>query len=487
MDRPKRKMLLETDVQQNADNSQDEELEINNESEITLEPKTKKVRVQKDKLEPSEDEDILMNEKSISNIDLSEIEATKNALLNQLKRIPPVDLQQQTDSLSQILKNSISLGHGNSVLLLGPNNSGKTLVVDHVLASFPPNSFSVIRLNGLMHTDDKLALTSITRQLNLQAEILVDLPGSFSDKLAYVLGSLDNGDSATIPIVFVLDGLDLFATHPKQLLLYNLLDMSQNAQTPVIVVGISSRLDTLASLEKRVRSRFSHRIIHFYLSKTIESFTEIAKHALAIQESNTTINSNYKFQFNSSLKEFFKSKSVCNTIDELFSLSKDVTTLLQLCINTIHNLNPENPFPNPNIFTFSATLYQQDQQIMTLNELSLLETCLVIAIKNVLRSQHESFNFEMVYEEYREFVRRVITLGRGVGQINFTKKVALNAFEQLQAIGILKPTTGVGSQCPKEYRMVKSLVTRSQIVNAFAHSSQHLPLNVVNWYIMFNL
>ncbi|KAJ2994376.1 origin recognition complex subunit 4 [Globomyces sp. JEL0801] len=408
MDRPKRKMLLETDVQQNADNSQDEELEINNESEITLEPKTKKVRVQKDKLEPSEDEDILMNEKSISNIDLSEIEATKNALLNQLKRIPPVDLQQQTDSLSQILKNSISLGHGNSVLLLGPNNSGKTLVVDQVLASFPPNSFSVIRLNGLMHTDDKLALTSITRQLNLQAEILVDLPGSFSDKLAYVLGSLDNGDSATIPIVFVLDGLDLFATHPKQLLLYNLLDMSQNAQTPVIVVGISSRLDTLASLEKRVRSRFSHRIIHFYLSKTIESFTEIAKHALAIQESNTTINSNYKFQFNSSLK-------------------------------------------------------------------------------NVLRSQHESFNFEMVYEEYREFVRRVITLGRGVGQINFTKKVALNAFEQLQAIGILKPTTGVGSQCPKEYRMVKSLVTRSQIVNAFAHSSQHLPLNVVNWYIMFNL
>lgn len=43
-------------------------------------------------------------------------------------------------------------------------------------------------------------------------------------------------------MLFVLDELDLFAHHKNQTLLYNLLDVSQSAQAPVAVVGITCRL-----------------------------------------------------------------------------------------------------------------------------------------------------------------------------------------------------------------------------------------------------
>lgn len=41
---------------------------------------------------------------------------------------------------------------------------------------------------------------------------------------------------------FILEEFDLFAHHKNQTLLYNLLDVSQSAQAPVAVVGLTCRL-----------------------------------------------------------------------------------------------------------------------------------------------------------------------------------------------------------------------------------------------------
>lgn len=48
--------------------------------------------------------------------------------------------------------------------------------------------------------------------------------------------------SSSRPVLFVLDEFDLFAHHKNQTLLYNLLDVSQSAQAPIAVVGITCRL-----------------------------------------------------------------------------------------------------------------------------------------------------------------------------------------------------------------------------------------------------
>lgn len=69
-------------------------------------------------------------------------------------------------------------------------------------------------------------------------------------------------------IIVILDEFDLFTEHARQALLYCLLDVVQSVQTGPVettprglaVIGITSRVDTLLLLEKRVKSRFSHRV-----------------------------------------------------------------------------------------------------------------------------------------------------------------------------------------------------------------------------------
>lgn len=69
-------------------------------------------------------------------------------------------------------------------------------------------------------------------------------------------------------IIVIIDEFDLFTEHARQALLYCLLDVVQSVQTGpvestprgVAVIGVTTRVDTLLLLEKRVKSRFSHRV-----------------------------------------------------------------------------------------------------------------------------------------------------------------------------------------------------------------------------------
>lgn len=97
--------------------------------------------------------------------------------------------------------------------------------------------------------------------------------GSFAENLAFLLEALKKGKTSSSssqsvcvcsvdevlfdvllgdksrsrPVLFALDEFDLFAHHKNQTLLYNLLDVSQSAQTPVAVVGLTCRLVRLLS------------------------------------------------------------------------------------------------------------------------------------------------------------------------------------------------------------------------------------------------
>ena len=50
------------------------------------------------------------------------------------------------------------------------------------------------------------------------------------------------GSSKSKSILFILDEFDLFTFHRNQTLLYNLFDVSQSAQAPICVLGITARL-----------------------------------------------------------------------------------------------------------------------------------------------------------------------------------------------------------------------------------------------------
>ena len=63
------------------------------------------------------------------------------------------------------------------------------------------------------------------------------------------------GDKQSKSIVFVLEEFDLFCEHHNQTLLYDLFDSVQSKTAPILVVGVSARIDVIELMEKRVQSR----------------------------------------------------------------------------------------------------------------------------------------------------------------------------------------------------------------------------------------
>lgn len=96
----------------------------------------------------------------------------------------------------------------------------------------------LVKLHGLIHTDDCLALRSITSQMKLDNAVDGKVFGSFAENLAYLLACLRAGEKhLSKSVIFILDEFDLFCAHHNQTLLYNLFDISQSAQTPICVLG----------------------------------------------------------------------------------------------------------------------------------------------------------------------------------------------------------------------------------------------------------
>lgn len=84
-------------------------------------------------------------------------------------------------------------------------------------------------------------------------------------------------------IIFIIDEFDMFATHPRQTLLYNLFDVAQSRKAPIAVLGCTARLNVVEMLEKRVKSRFSHRYVYLTLPKTLPAYWQVCRQGLIVE------------------------------------------------------------------------------------------------------------------------------------------------------------------------------------------------------------
>lgn len=141
----------------------------------------------------------------------------------------------------------------------------------------------IVNLNGYIHTDDAAALKSITKQMRLETAVNGKVFTAFADNLAFLLDCLKSGDrSSSKSVIFILEEFDLFCAHGNQTLIYNLFDVAQSAQAPISVIGLTRRNDVIELLEKRVKSRFSHRQIFLFNencddARRIEIFLDLLK------------------------------------------------------------------------------------------------------------------------------------------------------------------------------------------------------------------
>ncbi|OGM43198.1 origin recognition complex subunit Orc4 [Aspergillus bombycis] len=234
----------------------------------------------------------------------AELGALTRIILDKLtgKRCTPLKgLESEYDKVHQLVEQTVSVGEGNSLLLLGSRGSGKTAIVETIISSLKRehhNDFHVVRLNGFLHTDDRLALREMWRQLGRETntEEEAGKVSSYADTMATLLallshpeelfGASNSTDTVTAAksIVIILDEFDLFVTHPRQTLLYNLFDIAQARKAPVAVLGLTTKVDVTEMLEKRVKSRFSHRYVYVPLPRSLEGFSEICLAGLDLED-----------------------------------------------------------------------------------------------------------------------------------------------------------------------------------------------------------
>jgi len=235
-----------------------------------------------------------------------ELDLLKTIVLERIsaKRPSPlVGLDAEYKTVHQLVEQTVTAGEGNSMLLIGARGSGKTALVNKVLSEVAKDNggeYHVVRLNGFIHTDDKIALREIWRQLGKEMDIEEDGSGpgkNYADTLTTLLALLSHPseqtgeltDQVAKAVIFVMDEFDLFAQHPRQTLLYNLFDIAQSRKAPIAVLGLTTRIDVTNSLEKRVKSRFSHRYVHLSLAKTFTAFQEVCKSCLTIDHEHLSV------------------------------------------------------------------------------------------------------------------------------------------------------------------------------------------------------
>lgn len=222
--------------------------------------------------------------------------------LNGKRLVPLQGLESEYHKVHHLLEQTVTVGEGNSMLVLGSRGSGKTAIIETAVSSLAKkhkDDFHVVRLNGFLHTDDRLALREIWRQLGRETDTEEEAGKvtSYADTMATLLallshpeelqgpsGNQDGTTTTAKSIIIVLDEFDLFVTHPRQTLLYNLFDIAQARKAPLAVLGVTTKVDVTEMLEKRVKSRFSHRSVYVPQPRTFEVFSEACLAGLDLED-----------------------------------------------------------------------------------------------------------------------------------------------------------------------------------------------------------
>ena len=396
--------------------------------------------------------------------------------------------------IHQVLEQTIAAGEGNSMLVIGARGTAKTVLVETALSrltSERPGDFHVVRLSGFFQTDDKLALKEIWRQLGKEMNVddgSMDDRGNYADTMASLLALLSQPEelaaqeeipqTASKSVVFILDEFDLFTSHPRQTLLYNLFDIAQSRKAPIAVLGLTTRVDVVESLEKRVRSRFSHRYVHLSHAKSLSAFTDICKAFLLALPSDNDDDSSTATMYpptsllnpanSSKLYSHFILTAWRTYVDALLSTvqlthilrrnyleTKSTSSFLNSFLLPFASLSPSG-LPTASSFVQLNSLPLPDSKLDLLPSLSDLELALLISAARLdIILDTDTCNFNMAYDEYTSLAQRArmqtsvsgaIAIGgnQGAGGRVWGREVSMGAWERLEDLGLLLPAETVG-------------------------------------------
>ncbi|PCH41003.1 hypothetical protein WOLCODRAFT_99699 [Wolfiporia cocos MD-104 SS10] len=441
------------------------------------------------------------------------LHAQQRAILRSLRDVPQIDeielaVEEEDggpstnavayEQLSDLLTGTVMRGEGNSCLLIGPRGSSKTRLVEQAISTLPEQPIT-IRLSGYAQQNDRLAIREIARQLTLQtgssflpleddkadgvqedaenpfldapdASVSIALPAP--SHLLALISMIPTLPRAT---VIVLDAFDQFAMHARQSLLYCLLDTAQSCRVGkgnngLAVIGVTTRVDTINLLEKRVKSRFSGRMLRAACPGQVQYWQALTR-AVFTASRNDQPDDEFDALWNASVDEFLANDTVDEAFRETYALTRDVHTLRRILTSVVLELSPAHPFPSPSIFASAARTQRCPPRFAFLSTLPYPAICLLIAAMHAQTSGHDVFTFEMLHEAFRDQVRTsqsapVQVDGGGIGMVRCTREVLIGAFETLVSLRVFVTTVPPSTNTAREFMLHRCAVERADVKKA---------------------
>ncbi|KAG8825282.1 hypothetical protein FRC19_011776 [Serendipita sp. 401] len=381
-----------------------------------------------------------------------------------------------SQQLADLLKGTCERGEGNSCLLLGSRGCGKTLLLNTSLKNCTSNPI-VIRLSGHTQSTDRLAMLEMAYQLKHQTGASINIPDEdeeeanqandndgidFTPPAAYLPTLISLLPTFKRPIVVVLDAFDLFAAHPRQALLYCLLDTVQSCRAGegrngLLVIGLTCVVNCVNLLEKRVKSRFSHRILKVPNPSSLEEYVQIARQLLDVRLDRNEVPMAHKIadlaqwnqRWRESVEVFLKSPTTRQALVEIYSLRCDIGNLARSLLSVVRRFDISSPWLSatalddelnsqfPDKFEFMYRLPQSTMWIL-------------VAIYQWGTTGHDLVNLRMILDActkaavYQDSLRMVVTLAgeiRAGGSVAMPAMTLRAAFEELVAMKVLIATT----------------------------------------------
>jgi Origin recognition complex (ORC) subunit 4 C-terminus len=359
-----------------------------------------------------------------------------------------------------------------SFLLIAPRNAGKSAIVSSTLAMLAdiPGAPCIVRvdLHGLFHSSSPAAIRAIAMSLSGgkleecddmevgDAVAMIDV--SQEDGIEHIgtrLATARQGKCNSLietaieqikkdgkGIVFVVDEFDRFAQiNAHQPVLYNILNLLQDAGLRGAFIGMTTHLDAADGLEKRIKSRFSPKEITLSPPSSIDevmAFLESAmrlpvpaiveqlggmEHVITVDADNGDINGGIstKFagaasssditEFNLMASEFLASPPVRSILSLQLCSDRAMGRIVDAMIFTVAALVTDEDesdggktrtWGRLSAETLKASLGLSSPSLEIMHGLSTLEMALLTALKKLEdnRNANTHILFGDVYREY---------------------------------------------------------------------------------------
>ncbi|KAH0855382.1 hypothetical protein HID58_008065 [Brassica napus] len=275
------------------------------------------------------------------------------------------------------------------------------------------------------------------RQLCMEHHLLFSKMASFDENSQFIIAMLRECGLAHNTIIF-----------GKQRLLYSLLDAMQSVTSQAVVIGISSRLDTDQLLEKRVRSRFSHRKILF-LPPSKEEVDSLLQHLLSLP-ADSSFPSGYVSEFSEKIKNITSDTRFKDMLSTFLNVNSTVNSLLKFIFRAVSSMNLES-----GLLSLENFKYAKGTKVGS--HCSILELYLLVCMRRVEVKEQSSYNFICVMKEYKTIHDSFQTSDY------YTQNVCLRAFEHLREREVICYAENRGQSQTGEYRPMKLLISAPEL------------------------